>query len=196
MSTLLSLPLTFPQREKVRRAMHLAPLRAIKLNPIAPLGRCYWNIADLVAARGGAPVFGWRVLYLPKFLVVAEHHCIWRAPNGALVDFTPTYASEPTSTFSVDGSIPISLERPPLVPVKYYALSNRPEVLALMEAGPKFLDSRRADVERALANGGRFDSNTLMMFERDGSFVQDSNPELHEANNEAFRALFRLAGGL
>jgi hypothetical protein len=51
---------------------------------------CFPNVARLVEERGGALVYGWAVWMWPNVYIEAEHHAVWRAPGGALLDPTLT----------------------------------------------------------------------------------------------------------
>jgi hypothetical protein len=53
------------------------------------------NVADKVLYDGGAPVYGWVLVYraggdIPgDGYLLAQHHAVWHAPDGRLFDVTP-----------------------------------------------------------------------------------------------------------
>ncbi len=49
---------------------------------------CYGNVERQVASQGGEYVVGWAIWERPELWVEAEHHAVWRGPDG-LVDITP-----------------------------------------------------------------------------------------------------------
>ncbi len=49
---------------------------------------CYNNVLGRVAEAGGDYVVGWAIWERPELWVEAEHHAVWRGPDG-LVDITP-----------------------------------------------------------------------------------------------------------
>jgi len=50
---------------------------------------CFYIVAERQRRDGGEIVFGWNLWTWPHVWLKAEHHAIWRSPNGSLVDLTP-----------------------------------------------------------------------------------------------------------
>lgn len=78
-----------------------------------PLGRYGWcsdGVRLKVAADGGAPVYGWTIWEWPPAIVTAEFHCVWRSPQGDLVDITPKPADEKTILFVEDPSYGVDFD--------------------------------------------------------------------------------------
>jgi hypothetical protein len=67
-------------------------------------GECFYNNAHIMRARGGETVYGWIIWYRPGFYIEAEHHAVWRSPNGDLFDYTPTPDREKRILFLPDPS--------------------------------------------------------------------------------------------
>jgi hypothetical protein len=71
-----------------------------------PAAACYANVAALVSAHGGQPLFGWMLSWIPGLLVQAMHHAIWVKPDGQAVDPTAPQGSyrprQGTTTFIQD----------------------------------------------------------------------------------------------
>ncbi|GCD53371.1 hypothetical protein [Acetobacter pasteurianus] len=61
----------------------------VESHPTAKVSECFWNVDKLVKDHGGTPVYGWCIWDWPGYYARAEHHCIWRMPDGRLVDPTP-----------------------------------------------------------------------------------------------------------
>jgi hypothetical protein len=55
----------------------------------ARVAYCFDNAAAAVAAGGGAVAHGWAIWRWPGRYFEAEHHGIWRRPDGTLIDVTP-----------------------------------------------------------------------------------------------------------
>lgn len=69
------------------------PSEAPRFVPYRPgagceLQECYNNVRRRVAEAGGDDVVGWAIWERPELWVEAEHHAVWRGPDG-LVDITP-----------------------------------------------------------------------------------------------------------
>jgi hypothetical protein len=57
--------------------------------PNAQIGECFFNVQEKVAASGGDIVYGWNIWEWPRVYIEAEHHAVWRSPDGDLIDVTP-----------------------------------------------------------------------------------------------------------
>lgn len=55
----------------------------------AQVAYCFDNAAAQVARAGGEIAWGWIIWRWPGRYLEAEHHGIWRAPDGTLHDVTP-----------------------------------------------------------------------------------------------------------
>lgn len=55
---------------------------------------CFDNSVAHAAANGGEAVYGWAIWRWHGRWFEAEHHAVWRSPEGALLDVTPQ-AGEP-----------------------------------------------------------------------------------------------------
>lgn len=64
--------------------------------------RCFWNVAAHVDRHGGGIVFGWSIHEWPHLFWEAQHHGVWRSPDGELVDITPPAAPGGTVTLFVE----------------------------------------------------------------------------------------------
>ncbi|MEI9928558.1 MAG: hypothetical protein WDN44_13745 [Sphingomonas sp.] len=50
---------------------------------------CFDNSAAAAARHGGAAAHGWAIWRWPGRYFEAEHHAVWRRPDGSLLDVTP-----------------------------------------------------------------------------------------------------------
>lgn len=57
-------------------------------------GHCYTNVEKTVERFGGEAVYGWTLWELPGVWLYAEHHCIWRQPDGELLCVTRQQENE------------------------------------------------------------------------------------------------------
>jgi hypothetical protein len=55
----------------------------------AEIAYCFDNAAAQVARAGGSIAYGWAIWRWPGRYFEAEHHGIWRSPEGRLLDVTP-----------------------------------------------------------------------------------------------------------
>jgi hypothetical protein len=55
----------------------------------AGIAYCFDNAAAQVARAGGSIAYGWAIWRWPGRYFEAEHHGIWRSPEGVLRDVTP-----------------------------------------------------------------------------------------------------------
>lgn len=56
--------------------------------PFAGTGRCHFNVTQQIEKAGGTAFFCWAI-WQCKAWVEAEFHCLWKKPDGTLVDITP-----------------------------------------------------------------------------------------------------------
>jgi hypothetical protein len=61
----------------------------VEPGPEARVAYCFDNAAAAAAAGGGEVVHGWIIWRWPGRWFEAEHHAVWRTPDGSLRDVTP-----------------------------------------------------------------------------------------------------------
>jgi hypothetical protein len=92
----------------------LCPDGSLAIIPIVPgdgckPNECFANVRRHVEANGGQAQYGWCLDVDPdEPFVVANNHALWMAPDGSLIDVTPTLLPEQVAVFlSDDGAAPI-----------------------------------------------------------------------------------------
>ena len=123
--------------EKIEQTLLLGPIQIIVRTDELELGRCYWNVMNLVSRKGGDLVLGWKILIWPTALAVAVHHGVWRDPaTGDLIDVTKSIPDDTEShtAFVADESLKVDLTRPPFIPSKYVSISEDTLVTEWIEA--------------------------------------------------------------
>jgi hypothetical protein len=85
----------------------------VPINP-EPLSiplECFHNVRQKVEAEGGRLVTGWAIWEWPRVYIEAEHHAVYEAPNGHLIDVTPSpipgftsrvFLADPTASYDFD----------------------------------------------------------------------------------------------
>lgn len=63
---------------------------------------CFGNVRRAADQHGGEIVFGWTIWEWPGVYIEAEHHAVWRKPDGELADITPAQDGEETRVFVAD----------------------------------------------------------------------------------------------
>lgn len=63
---------------------------------------CFENSETQAARQGGAAAYGWAIWRWPGRYFEAEHHAVWRRPDGGLVDVTPQTGEPPRILFLPD----------------------------------------------------------------------------------------------
>lgn len=84
-------------------------------------GHCWYNSKIHSDATGGSVVFGWALYAEHDARLMAQHHAVWKTPDGDLVDVTPNpwvaevlFLPDHRVPFDYDGfRCPYSLERTP-----------------------------------------------------------------------------------
>lgn len=63
----------------------------VPLEPLAnkPMRECFSIIPEHISFNGGEQLNGWAIWELPRVMIEAEFHCVWRRPGGTIVDLTP-----------------------------------------------------------------------------------------------------------
>ena len=91
--------------------------------------RCFANVLKVVENRGGERIIGWGFNINPhgfKGLIVAEHHAVWKSPEGELVDISPRgkhaflnpainavpFLPDPSATLIIPEGYSIGIPRP------------------------------------------------------------------------------------
>jgi len=77
---------------------------------IDPFHWCRVNCCDLNVKKAindyrGKAVFGFRLWSLPTMYIEADLHCVWKNPNGKLIDITPNVDGETKVLFLPDPTI-------------------------------------------------------------------------------------------
>lgn len=106
-------------------------------------------------ARGGGSVeTGWSLWEWPGVLAEAIHHAVWRTPDGALIDVTPTRGHFKRVLFSPDPVATFDRTLARRRPNRMQALSQEPAVSELVAAANSFfqylgdLDQGRIEAAR------------------------------------------------
>ena len=63
---------------------------------------CFGNVRRALEQHGGEIIFGWTIWEWPSVYIEAEHHAVWRNPDGELADITPAQDGNQTRVFVVD----------------------------------------------------------------------------------------------
>ncbi len=77
----------------------------------ARVAYCFSNSAEQVARAGGAIAYGWAIWRWPGRYFEAEHHAIWRSPDGQLRDVTPMLYGQTRILFLSDPDAVFDPER-------------------------------------------------------------------------------------
>jgi len=65
-------------------------------------GNCHTNVLHRVREHGGERLNGWMIWEAPGLFAEGEFHCVWRSPDGDLVDVTPRRDGEARILFLPD----------------------------------------------------------------------------------------------
>jgi hypothetical protein len=143
-----SLPLAHRERRRIQRSLGGEQFRRIERAPEGKLGACRSTVARKVASQGGEMVCGWLGHIWPNLFIEVLFHCVWRSPQGRLVDLTVPYPTDPAthSTFALaPGASP---DTDP--PSRYWLLTKAPEVTDLLALVAREIEVRRR-TERAVS---------------------------------------------
>lgn len=77
----------------------------------ARVAHCFDNAAEQVAQGGGSIAYGWAIWRWPGRYFEAEHHGIWRSPDGLLRDVTPMLYGQTRILFLSDPDAVFDPER-------------------------------------------------------------------------------------
>jgi hypothetical protein len=62
----------------------------IKVSPNSKDAWCWFNVSEKVRTEGGEAIHGWNIVAYKGIQLIALPHTVWKAPDGVLVDITPT----------------------------------------------------------------------------------------------------------
>lgn len=93
---------------------------------------CFFNVGQKVGRDGGGIRYGWAVWIWPRVFIEAEHHAVWEAPDGTLVDVTPTLNGEARVLFVPDPERVYDYENHRRLDNVRKALTNDPDVRAFL----------------------------------------------------------------
>ena len=77
-----------------------------EIDPRYQAGTCYPNVLHCVKHNGGSPQYGW-LIWQSIVHTEAEHHSVWKHPDGRLLDITPRFDGETMVLFLPDNLAPI-----------------------------------------------------------------------------------------
>ncbi|MES2432979.1 MAG: hypothetical protein V4586_04045 [Pseudomonadota bacterium] len=103
---------------------------------VSPVGgfeasNCFPNVKKMVAEHGGSESNGWIIWRAPKLFLEAEHHCVWEAPSGQLLDVTPKFRGEAEILFAPQPELGFDYENLKFQLSRYLNLSGSPFVDAM-----------------------------------------------------------------
>lgn len=78
----------------------------VEPQPDAKVAYCFDNSAAQAERHGGEAVYGWAIWRWPGRWFEAEHHAVWRRPDGSLLDVTPQAGDPPRTLFLPDPLAP------------------------------------------------------------------------------------------
>jgi len=86
----------------------LAPDSEVVYVEVVPLegaliDHCFQLVDKYVEMHGGQVVVGWSLWELPTLFLEAEFHCVWRNPEGRLLDISPKKSVTAKILFLKDG---------------------------------------------------------------------------------------------
>jgi hypothetical protein len=66
-------------------------LISVSFRPVIgkPANECFSIVPEYIEKYGGSQVIGWAIWEWPGVLLEAEFHCVWKSPNGELIDISP-----------------------------------------------------------------------------------------------------------
>jgi hypothetical protein len=70
--------------------------------PDTRVAYCFDNSEQQAARHGGEAAYGWAIWRWPGRWFEAEHHAVWRRPDGSLLDVTPQAGDPPRILFLPD----------------------------------------------------------------------------------------------
>jgi hypothetical protein len=114
-------------------------------------------VEAVIEERGGDMVLGWMLYQKPNYFLCAEHHAVWRMPNGELRDVTAKNVSIKTS-FIISNESPLNLDRAPNIRTRYVSLDADPALAQLFLAYAAFYDAQAILVDWLYLNGYRCES--------------------------------------
>lgn len=82
----------------------------VKLQPEFQIGQCWFNCIEHWLIYGGQVVYGWLFWEVNQVYYVAQHHAVWRSPQGGLTDLTPNAIGATEVYFMPDDRAPFDVE--------------------------------------------------------------------------------------
>ncbi|WP_039866314.1 hypothetical protein [Pedobacter sp. BAL39] len=67
----------------------------------AAINGCFYNVQRKIVKDGGRAVYGWAIRPL-KYMIEAERHAVWQAPDNTYLDITPTIQPVSQTLFVID----------------------------------------------------------------------------------------------
>ncbi|SKA35075.1 hypothetical protein [Consotaella salsifontis] len=151
----VSLPLSHRRRREAEATFDVGVFKRIESEPSHPFGKCYSNVQSVVARKGGSPVTGWQILLWPSILIQAVHHCVWRRPDGSLLDISGKYPGDrkPYSIFVEEPERDLDFSGPIYIPPKAFLLTQAPQASRMVAAADR-LHSHRYRIFLKLRDAG------------------------------------------
>lgn len=113
---------------------HQRPFHVPMAELLMPVENCYWNVMLSVERYGGEILLGWMIKQWPGVYLAAEHHAVWRRPDGNIVDITQRFPTiQHPTTFAIDSDQSIDLQSPPNIRTRYLRLTDDSRVTNLIE---------------------------------------------------------------
>lgn len=108
----------------------------LRLNPDpdALPRECFNNVLKRCGSQGGTIQYGWAIWTWPGIWLKAEHHAVWRDPDGNLTDVTPNTPDTTHVLFLPDSLRLHDPTRCTRVPNVVRALKPDPDILRIKEA--------------------------------------------------------------
>lgn len=72
--------------------------------------KCYFNVRDVIAKEGGEAYFGWSFYNSSDGIFMAQHHAVWKRPDGTFLDVTPNVIGSSNILFMSDPRVPFDYE--------------------------------------------------------------------------------------
>lgn len=129
---------------------------------------CFPNIQRKIAVQGGQIVYGRAIWQCGTFFIEAEHHAVYRTPEGCLIDITPQEPPIPQILFLPDERMIHDPNTTKVVDNYRKALRSYPKLLRLLD-----LFAQRTVIMNAIPSiGGQVtltgeDARRFMAVERD-----------------------------
>ncbi|MCR4376526.1 MAG: SEC-C metal-binding domain-containing protein [Rhodospirillales bacterium] len=124
-----------------------------------------------VAQDGGKELNGWQLWTWPKVFIEAEHHCVWKSPEGNLIDVTPKENGEKRIAFLPDPAVMYDHENHRRIDNIRKALSIDPDIDEYLNLA--------ASLYRLIEDGSMGTGLTAKVLARDLSNLQSRRTQIH-----------------